>query len=520
LIDCEAYVHRDTPSLRIGEWTPTNEKNSIIENGMPIVDGLKYATISYVWNSRTPSTSDSSFDVLVDKPEDDSRISIDALRIVCEAALQMKLQYIWLDRVCIIQNNEADKDFQLAIMGGIYRHSICCFVLPGGLGKLAGIHDITPWVYRSWTLPEAILPKEVWCIFRWEYGNGNWDFSDTSENGREGGEVYEIETRRKSFAFMTLWGALAVSESRKMDSRADREDPSEGLPFTSYESMKSIFIPSPVLFSKETEPITALLAAIRNRDRTRWQLDDAEQQAVWRCAVMRGASEPLDEVKSLMGLFEVDVTNEAKTETRDELMLTLCQKILAKPGGRPNWLAASVGGPWLNNFSTMPSPLPPPGDDVQVPFLKTEQFKHMRGLAWRLDVMPSGQLSDNGYLALDTIASGIDFRNVHHNIEVDLDRPESPFPGFSAIAEVRFHGDHRWESVSLAGNPGTHALRIGGLGNMIYVYDPESLSRHDVGLGSRTPAMWLVGERTSAGWRRTGTIVAGLWPEISLNIGR
>jgi Heterokaryon incompatibility protein (HET) len=521
LIDCEAYINRKTLTIR--EWSPTSELNSIIEDGSPVVGGLRYATISYVWNSRMPSSPSESFDVVVDRPRDDTCISIDALRVVCEASLQVNLRYIWLDRVCIIQNNAEDKDFQLAIMGGIYRHSTSCFVLPGGLGKLAGLYDATTWIYRSWTLPEALLPTNIWCIFKWEYGGGNWEFPSAGESEKVLGEVYEIGTR-KNFAMMPLWGALAASESRKIDTQADLEDPTEVVQFTPDESPNAISIPPPIFFSRETEPITSLLVAINRQGQNRRQFNDATQQAVWSCAIMRRATESLDEVKSLMGIFEVDVTNEAKTRTRDELMLTFCQKILAKPGGKPNWLAASVNGPWLDNFTTMPSPVSPPDPDDEVPFMETEQFKRMHGRAWRLQETPRGLLLDNGYLVLDTEESGIDIRKVERDLEADLDRPGSPFPGFSAVAEVRFHNNQQWELVSFTGHLEAHAFRVGHLADLedIFFNDSDALGRPrpDSESASRTPVMWLSGESTANGWRRTGTIVAGLWPEISLRICR
>ncbi|PCH38822.1 hypothetical protein WOLCODRAFT_84641, partial [Wolfiporia cocos MD-104 SS10] len=156
-IDCNAYCAERV--LRIWQGADVEKLAS-----------LPYATISYVWKgNRKPPVSSS---LAVEGAEDGDRLSLEVLHTVCSIALRKGIQYIWLDRLCIMQKLKDDKHWQIRNMAAIYRSCRTCIVLPGGIGGFVGVSERTSWIQRSWTLQETLLPPDVICIVGWELGRG------------------------------------------------------------------------------------------------------------------------------------------------------------------------------------------------------------------------------------------------------------------------------------------------------------------------------------------------------------
>ncbi|KAK4451180.1 heterokaryon incompatibility protein-domain-containing protein [Podospora aff. communis PSN243] len=89
--------------------------------------GAAYATLSYVWGQARGSpgfslTSD-THDVL---REEGSLDQVDLPRTIRDAmafVAALGLSYLWVDRLCIMQDNEEHKHGQIKAMGSIYSHS-------------------------------------------------------------------------------------------------------------------------------------------------------------------------------------------------------------------------------------------------------------------------------------------------------------------------------------------------------------------------------------------------------------
>lgn len=155
LVDCAAYC--DKRIIRIVEW-----------RSLDVSEVVPYAAISYVW--RGLHKSKVSF--AVEGAGDSDRIDLEVLRVACAVAVEKGAQYLWLDQLCIMQTDMEDKNWQIQNMATIYKRCHVCLVLPGGIGGLAGEGEITAWINRSWTLQEAVLPRQTYCIVSWTRGPG------------------------------------------------------------------------------------------------------------------------------------------------------------------------------------------------------------------------------------------------------------------------------------------------------------------------------------------------------------
>ncbi|KAK7447435.1 hypothetical protein VKT23_014144 [Stygiomarasmius scandens] len=166
LMDCDAFVKERT--LQIYEATD--------------LGGLFYTAISYVWGGLPAGSEilekDGSFRVYCGHRSDGSLrddggpINMKLLEYVCQWTLDASGDFVWLDRLCILQTSKADKDWQIKQMYDIYKQCHECVVLPAGLQRPTSVFDETGWSNRAWTFQEAILT--------WQYAvvlTADWDES-------------------------------------------------------------------------------------------------------------------------------------------------------------------------------------------------------------------------------------------------------------------------------------------------------------------------------------------------------
>jgi hypothetical protein len=122
----------------------------------------RYVPLSYVWRGLScegiepPVLGTMSIEGAVGADP----ISIDVLVTVGKCVVTLGCELLWIDGVCIMQNNEEDKGWQIQNMFDIYKHCINCLVLPGGLSRLTNLDEPTSWIHRAWS--------KCGCSFTWE----------------------------------------------------------------------------------------------------------------------------------------------------------------------------------------------------------------------------------------------------------------------------------------------------------------------------------------------------------------
>ncbi|KAH7348987.1 heterokaryon incompatibility protein-domain-containing protein [Rhexocercosporidium sp. MPI-PUGE-AT-0058] len=156
----------------------------------------KYAALSYVWGSGVQQKLNSdnegrltSNGALFDEATRPSKSISDAI-LLCK---ELGIHYLWVDALCILQDNDADKKEQIGMMGLIYGSAFLTIVAAAGSHANAGLPGVRPntrkafqvsvsihgiqlittvrspledlklskWSSRGWTLQEQALSRRV-----------------------------------------------------------------------------------------------------------------------------------------------------------------------------------------------------------------------------------------------------------------------------------------------------------------------------------------------------------------------
>ncbi|KAL0564501.1 hypothetical protein V5O48_017545 [Marasmius crinis-equi] len=409
------------------------------DDSPPHPPNVQYATISYAWRGNETKTDDPSSPLYwkdtygtfqVKGAEDGDPISLDVLEHVCEAVKDAS-RYLWLDRLCILQTSKPDKIWQITRMYSIYAHCEICCVLPGGIRRLVRLGERTSWIDRGWTLQEAIAPKKTVVLFRWDHcmeGRLVQHWNEFTPKSVIDGQsaCHDLEKLLKNSIYP---GVLYIDGE---DIRAEVG-----------------------LFGPNFISISALLDAMPGAPSSN---RDIKEQSIWRSALLRTSSRPVDMVFSIMNVFGITL-DPGSFESNDRLGATikLAQEIL-KRGGAANWIAAAyivTPSPEISTFPRFPETSVAGQAYVQMPDgerkLMVDLCSSLGGL-YLSNVPSGGSMDDDGYL---TIAV--------HATQVRKVGQESV-----ARAHIRGGDGSAWELALLTGGSGepsaepkTYILHIG-----------------------------------------------------------
>jgi hypothetical protein len=403
-------------------WIDCNEltaKNRLQILESISIEGINYTAISYVWAGKAHTCIPGclgSFNVV--GATDSDPISIDLLRTASIAASNLGTRYLWLDRVCIMQADKVDKNWQIMNMFSIYKGCEACLVFLGGLQRQVSLQEETDWICRAWTHQEALVPKDVRCVFQWEHGT-------VETQGVTSGKIEEIEERYS--AMMELRYLLQAS-------------------YVGHLSYRS-FTEKIAIFGRARGLITALMGALNLRE------DDAKENTIWRSALMRTSKRDVDMIFSIMGMFGVQLDAGQYPSQRDATM-ALAKEILSK-GGRANWIVGSFA-------NTVPIPEFPDASNSGHPRHAMIGGKAVNeiDIDWTVSDAPFGRIDEFGTLKITAPMAVV-------SIAPCLS-PKSPFwVGFTSTAFVRINTDggafEEEPEVDFIGEPGTHALFAGNI---------------------------------------------------------
>ena len=138
------------------------------------LSAVAFAAVSYVWDGLPPlmKTHDDFFPL----PETGGNhfVCVQILRSLCQLARMKGVDYAWIDALCIKQNSDGDKVWQIPRMSDLYSACDFCIVVPSGLRRLArlGLREGTTWMMRCWTLQEMLLPPKLFVLYGWRHGSG------------------------------------------------------------------------------------------------------------------------------------------------------------------------------------------------------------------------------------------------------------------------------------------------------------------------------------------------------------
>lgn len=340
----------------------------------------RYAALSYPWDGLkldVPSSGSSVINFNVKGAELGGVINCDVLKTCCRAAERLvpndhKHPYLlWVDRLCIKQEDKYDKNWQIRYMHDIYRRCALCLVLPGGLRRLAGLQEPTTWAQRAWTLQEALVPRRVECLVSWKrqgvktawmnlppvvvepFHSAAMSLSALVNAVMTGIHFTLMELGDENFQY----GRLAVEDARD---ETDKEKSGAGGKQAVSAASREVVLnvePGGVARNEEVKIMTyteahVLFDVLSHQES---ELRDRKEAALWKCALLRTSSRPVDMVFSVMALFGVALEPSSfAVDDRDAATLALTQKIMEN-GGRAMWLGLSFTMAPSIFMSTMPA---------------------------------------------------------------------------------------------------------------------------------------------------------------------
>ncbi|KAF8855311.1 HET-domain-containing protein, partial [Acephala macrosclerotiorum] len=139
-----------------------------------LLEGRKYAALSYVWGLVDEAPSGDHL------PENVPLVIEDALRVVRE----LDIGYLWVDRYCIDQTDEADKEAQFKQMDAIYSSAYITIFAAAGNDPHHGLPGVSRKRNRNrqpcarvggqlftWTMPDgsALVLRSKWNTRAWTY---------------------------------------------------------------------------------------------------------------------------------------------------------------------------------------------------------------------------------------------------------------------------------------------------------------------------------------------------------------
>lgn len=152
----EQHGARCHPSLGSGQGeVPTSRtklirfvdtrKNAIISLRHKSLESLEYAALSYVWGPNQILTLKRENETELAEPESivDGKVSL-TINDAVELCRRLGMRYLWVDALCIIQNDHNDKADQLKAMGHIYRCASFTIVAASGEDAGAGLPGLRP----------------------------------------------------------------------------------------------------------------------------------------------------------------------------------------------------------------------------------------------------------------------------------------------------------------------------------------------------------------------------------------
>ncbi|GFN13770.1 hypothetical protein AtubIFM56815_005895 [Aspergillus tubingensis] len=425
LVECAALLSNQDPVLRIVQFD-----NFKFSNRPPAA----YAAISYIWQgNRTESLSGT---IVVEGALDGDPISINIIQQACIACKRRRLDYIWLDRLCIMQTDSNDKAWQIQRMFDIYKTGLP-LVLPGGLMKLVRLDEETDWILRAWTLQEAIVSEAYVLVSAEDLHippeRPSIDLIVSDDPRRCMCRVESVVPDMS--AFCRLVDLLQVI--RRGSGKAICQMNATAQPtvmhlrvFGNYQTRR--------------REITAFADATQ----TIWNGSNWSRHSLWQSSFFRTSKRPVDMVFSIMGLFGVSLNpKEFASTDRIRATIVLAQEYL-KRSNKADWLIAGWKEPPDRRLSSFPE-LPETSVST-VPRFSTEKddisdepdtppydIRHRFDSSW----VPGGRMDDEGYFYFTTKA----VRVASHALEIRETSPCSNQPRTTPSGLLRALDGSLWE---------------------------------------------------------------------------
>ena len=186
------------------------QRNCLVETGKL----NQYACLSYVWGgAKTLKTAQATLQELLEEGSLQKRRDQipKTIRNTISLIDQLGIRYLWVDSLCIVQDDHQSKHEQIQAMAGIYANAYVTIIASNGWDAnhgLRGIQGITEprhlssflksdfeeslqpyssiWYSRGWTFQEMVFsPRKIMFQYQlavWECNEISWHESSLSRN--------------------------------------------------------------------------------------------------------------------------------------------------------------------------------------------------------------------------------------------------------------------------------------------------------------------------------------------------
>jgi hypothetical protein len=355
-------LRNNRPSIELYEWNDGLNNGRAIQPAEDLQSRPKYAAISHVWKSskavenicrqkRRPlkilkesKVASGSFE------RGEHEISWQGLIEAANAAYHRGCGYIWLDLLCIDQvrnvTDDGEKKKQIKNMGLIYERADIVFIMVGGVGAVQGIHQVSSWIDRAWTLQEAVVCPNTTVLVDWPYAskfNAPPIFRDPNDGPNKTFHVEFTKVGVGNLAYVGLKTLLELqlTGGQKIVDLHGRHPTARLPPEFAIKCFESNVHDATSDMLNISAGRMALLAVLEASAKT---MDDKvnkemKHSAVWRSMHLRVSTNPEDIVFSILHLLDV------KLDDTDGLGLPeLYDKLVEKVAidGIPAWLGVGA----------------------------------------------------------------------------------------------------------------------------------------------------------------------------------
>ncbi|KAI1768195.1 heterokaryon incompatibility protein-domain-containing protein [Hypoxylon sp. FL1150] len=152
--------------------------------------GQEYVALSYVWGKDTKGIlTKATLEVLSspcsisEDPEAIPKSILDAMRLVRDIGLR----YLWVDSLCIIQDDNLDRVQRMAYMGSIYSHASLVVIAASGKDAHAGLPGVAGnrkiWQYKQNVGDFPLITAQPWvaqAVKRTTWNTRGWTFQEAA----------------------------------------------------------------------------------------------------------------------------------------------------------------------------------------------------------------------------------------------------------------------------------------------------------------------------------------------------
>lgn len=194
-------------------------KMAIVEKNNVQLSQLEYMALSYVWGTKEHqkiTLEKENYEELKKDGALRGQVS-QTIQDACQFTKAMRIQYIWVDALCIMQNSKEDQAAQIGKMADVYASALLTIIAASGKDAHAGLPGIsTPWsrVQKEITIRQSGLHDKISLLSTLSHTSSRFEnFASETKWATRGWTLQERAVTRRSITFLEDQITWACCES-------------------------------------------------------------------------------------------------------------------------------------------------------------------------------------------------------------------------------------------------------------------------------------------------------------------